>query len=148
MLTMDKVFLKELGLDNFNASIPMVNPDVAIASIEADSSREGKDLYETSKVQTIADQLYGFLGRKHSDRFTLVPQFQEEKRLSPGEIAQTIFNLSGQPVPASASGQGRLVGLEYNPDQIDYAKLETLLTQLSTRKLEKINPYYPPPKSR
>jgi len=145
MLLIDRTFLEELNLSDFRVSIPVIAADQAIAAIDADETRSGRDLYETETVQNIAAQIYDYWAKTFPEKFCLISQYHNGERLPPTAIARQIIKRSNNSfLTQSGKQRGEIRRLEYRPDQVDYGKLQKLFEQLQKRpgiNLSRLNPY-------
>ncbi len=95
MIESDKYFLSELYLNEFQVVVPQLDANLAVDAIENDNTRDGRDLYENTDVQSIADRYYKELSGTQSDRpstIEVVDQVENGKRLSAKEVAEKILD--------------------------------------------------------
>lgn len=88
----DSEFINLLNLEGTKVCVPRVSPEISLARLKGDSSREQLDTYEKSDVQITADYLYAVASKIDSSNIYIL----EQSGRDPKSIAKDIVEFYGK----------------------------------------------------
>ncbi len=144
MLAIDDRYITEMGLEQWDAWIPLARGEEVIKRMENDSTRAGRDQYEQVGVQDIAAAVYRQMEHMHPDRIHCFDQRPpgQSRNMTPKEIAEKILNSALPGMHDQPIGQeGRIIVPDFKIETIDTSLLDGLLERFGTDQLKALNPY-------
>lgn len=148
MWDIDKVFVKELGLQSSKVYVPLINCSISLQALEDDKSRKGKDLYENIQIQELANQIYLILSQMDPKHLVIFDQILHEdkgsRRMNLKELAHYIV-LMQFPTLLSMPKSKNIGVISYlntdNQDQTSLKSMNEIISREGFENLKRINPY-------